>query len=122
MKIEELKKTKDLDVEWKVTIPALVINNELDKKYLEIQRDVKIPGFRQGKVPLNIIKDRSLNKEHNLTMIMVTHQMGFAREISDRVCFFNEGKIFEQGPPEQLFGDPKNDRTKQFLHAVLDAN
>ncbi len=69
---------------------------------------------------LNVI--RSLNKEHNLTMIMVTHQMGFAREISDRVCFFNEGKIFEQGPPDQLFGDPKNERTKQFLHAVLDAN
>ena len=45
---------------------------------------------------LNVI--RSLNKEHDLTMIMVTHQMGFAREISDRVCFFNEGKIFEQGP------------------------
>ena len=69
---------------------------------------------------LNVI--RSLNKEHSLTMIMVTHQMGFAREISDRVCFFNEGKIFEQGPPEKLFGDPQNDRTKQFLHAVLDAN
>ena len=69
---------------------------------------------------LNVI--RSLNKEHNLTMIMVTHQMGFAREISDRVCFFNEGKIFEEGPPEKLFGDPQNERTKQFLHAVLDAN
>ena len=69
---------------------------------------------------LNVI--RSLNKEHNLTMIMVTHQMGFAREISDRVCFFNEGKIFEQGPPEKLFDDPQNERTKQFLHAVLDAN
>ena len=69
---------------------------------------------------LNVI--RSLNKEHNLTMIMVTHQMGFAREISDRVCFFNEGKIFEQGPPDKLFGDPQNERTKQFLHAVLDAN
>ena len=58
MKIEELKKTKDLDVEWKVTIPAPEINIELDKKYLEIQKDVKIPGFRQGKVPLSIIKDR----------------------------------------------------------------
>ena len=58
MKIEELKNTKDLDVEWKVTIPAPEINNELDKKYLEIQKDIKIPGFRQGKVPLNIIKDR----------------------------------------------------------------
>ena len=69
---------------------------------------------------LNVI--RSLNKEHNLTMIMVTHQMGFAREISDRVCFFNEGKIFEVGPPEKLFGDPQNERTKQFLHAVLDSH
>lgn len=69
---------------------------------------------------LNVI--RSLNSEHNLTMIMVTHQMGFAREISDRVCFFYEGKIAEQGTPNQLFGDPQNERTKQFLHAVLDAN
>ena len=69
---------------------------------------------------LNVI--RSLNKEHNLTMIMVTHQMGFAKEISDRVCFFNEGKIFEQGPPDKIFDDPQNERTKQFLHAVLDAN
>ncbi len=69
---------------------------------------------------LNVI--RSLNKEHNLTMIMVTHQMGFAREISDRVCFFNEGKIFEEGHPEKLFGDPQNERTKQFLHAVLDSH
>ena len=68
---------------------------------------------------LNVI--RSLNQEHNLTMIMVTHQMGFAREISDRVCFFYEGKIFEQGPPKQIFDDPQNERTKQFLNAVLDA-
>ncbi|SMH40097.1 ectoine/hydroxyectoine ABC transporter ATP-binding protein EhuA [Maritimibacter sp. HL-12] len=69
---------------------------------------------------LNVI--RSLNSEHSLTMIMVTHQMGFAREISDRVCFFYEGKIAEQGTPDQLFDDPQNERTKQFLHAVLDAN
>ena len=69
---------------------------------------------------LNVI--RSLNKEYSLTMIMVTHQMGFAREISDRVCFFTEGKILEQGPPEKLLDDPQNERTKQFLHAVLDAN
>ncbi|MCF6233270.1 MAG: ectoine/hydroxyectoine ABC transporter ATP-binding protein EhuA [Rhodobacteraceae bacterium] len=69
---------------------------------------------------LNVI--RSLNDEHNLTMLMVTHQMGFAREISDRVCFFHSGKIAEQGSPDQLFGDPQNERTKQFLHAVLDAN
>ena len=65
---------------------------------------------------------RALNSEHQLTMLMVTHQMGFAREISDRVCFFYQGKIAEQGTPDQIFGEPKNERTKQFLSAVLDAN
>jgi polar amino acid transport system ATP-binding protein len=68
---------------------------------------------------LNVI--RYLNSEYKLTMLMVTHQMGFAKEISDRVCFFFAGKIAEQGSPEQLFGDPQNERTKQFLHAVLEA-
>jgi polar amino acid transport system ATP-binding protein len=62
---------------------------------------------------------RKLTDEHNLTMLMVTHQMGFAREISDRVCFFSEGKIAEQGPPEQLFDNPQNERTREFLSAVL---
>ena len=69
---------------------------------------------------LNVI--RKLNSEHSLTMLMVTHQMGFAKEISDRVCFFFEGNIAEQGPPEQIFGDPQNERTRQFLSAVLDAS
>ncbi len=64
---------------------------------------------------------RKLNSEHSLTMLMVTHQMGFAREISDRVCFFYGGQIAEQGPPEQLFSNPQNERTKQFLSAVLEA-
>lgn len=64
---------------------------------------------------------RALNSKHNLTTLMVTHQMGFAKEISDRVCFFYGGAIAEQGTPEQLFGDPQNDRTKQFLSAVLEA-
>ena len=68
---------------------------------------------------LNVI--RKLASEHSLTMLMVTHQMGFAREISDRVCFFYEGKIAEEGPPDQIFGNARNERTKQFLSAVLDA-
>jgi polar amino acid transport system ATP-binding protein len=54
-------------------------------------------------------------------MLMVTHQMGFAKEFADRVCFFYAGKIAEQGTPDAIFGDPQNDRTKQFLRAVLDA-
>jgi polar amino acid transport system ATP-binding protein len=69
---------------------------------------------------LNVI--RRLGAEHNLTMLMVTHQMGFAREFSDRVCFFYAGKIAEQGPPDQIFGDPQNERTRQFLSAVMDAH
>ena len=69
---------------------------------------------------LNVI--RLLNSEHRLTMLMVTHQMGFAREISDRVCFFYGGRIAEQGPPDKIFTAPENERTKQFLSAVLQAN
>jgi polar amino acid transport system ATP-binding protein len=65
---------------------------------------------------------RRLAKEHSLTMIMVTHQMGFAREISDRVCFFYAGKIAEQGTPEQLFGSPQNPRTQKFLDAIVEGN
>lgn len=64
---------------------------------------------------------RKLGEEHQLTMLMVTHQMGFAKEFADRVCFFSEGKIAEQGPPEQLFGAPQQERTQQFLNAVVDS-
>jgi polar amino acid transport system ATP-binding protein len=64
---------------------------------------------------------RRLAKEHDLTMLMVTHQMGFAREFADRICFFYQGKICEQGAPDQFFSAPRNERTRQFLHAVLEA-
>lgn len=65
---------------------------------------------------------RKLVSEHNLTMLMVTHQMGFARDISDRVCFFFAGKIEEQGHPDALFDSSQRDRTKQFLSAVKEAH
>ncbi|HET6157088.1 MAG TPA: ectoine/hydroxyectoine ABC transporter ATP-binding protein EhuA [Dongiaceae bacterium] len=64
---------------------------------------------------------RKLGREHDLTMLMVTHQMGFAKEFADRVCFFYQGKICEQGVPQELFVAPKNERTQQFLRAVLEA-
>ncbi len=64
---------------------------------------------------------RKLGSEHDLTMLMVTHQMGFAKEFADRVCFFYQGKICEQGVPRELFTAPKNERTQQFLRAVLEA-
>ena len=64
---------------------------------------------------------RKVVAEFKLTMLMVTHQMGFARDISDRVCFFYRGRIEEQGPPDQLFGNPQRERTQQFLSAVKEA-
>lgn len=67
---------------------------------------------------LNVI--RTLASEHDLTMLMVTHEMRFAREISDRVCFFDKGKIHEEGTPDEIFGSPKMERTQQFLSAVLE--
>jgi ABC-type polar amino acid transport system ATPase subunit len=54
-----------------------------------------------------------------MTMVVVTHEMGFAKEVGDRVLFMDEGIIAEEGTPEQLFGNPTNDRTKLFLSKVL---
>ena len=55
-----------------------------------------------------------------MTMVVVTHEMGFARKTADRVVFMDKGVIAEQGPPEQIFVNPENERTRQFLHRVLD--
>ncbi|AFH64821.2 arginine ABC transporter ATP-binding protein [Paenibacillus mucilaginosus K02] len=57
---------------------------------------------------------KSLAEEH-MTMIVVTHEMGFAREVAGRVLFMDNGEIIESGPPEQLFGSPQHERTKAFL-------
>jgi polar amino acid transport system ATP-binding protein len=54
-----------------------------------------------------------------MTMIVVTHEMGFAREVADRVVFFDSGKIVEMGPPAQIFSTPEHARTRQFLQSVL---
>jgi len=60
-----------------------------------------------------------LAHEHDLTMLLVTHEMRFAREVSDRVCFFDKGRMVEEGPPDQLFTEPREARTRAFLKAVL---
>jgi putative lysine transport system ATP-binding protein len=57
--------------------------------------------------------------ESGLTMLIVTHEMGFAREVSDRVVFMDKGVIAEEGPPEQIFTNPKQERTKEFLKRTL---
>jgi polar amino acid transport system ATP-binding protein len=62
---------------------------------------------------------RGLAQEHDLTMLLVTHEMRFAREVSDRVCFFDKGRIVEQGSPNQIFSNPTQPRTREFLNSVL---
>lgn len=57
--------------------------------------------------------------EEGMTMVVVTHEMGFAREMADRIIFMDEGHIVERGTPEQIFDHPKNERTKDFLEKVL---
>ena len=56
-----------------------------------------------------------------MTMLIATHEMGFAREIANRVCFLDDGVILEQGPPEQIFSTPRELRTQQFLQRIVDA-
>lgn len=65
---------------------------------------------------LQVIKE--LAKE-GMTMVVVTHEMGFAREVADRVIFMDEGKIYEEGTPEEIFDNPQTPRLKQFLNSVL---
>jgi polar amino acid transport system ATP-binding protein len=55
----------------------------------------------------------------HMTMMVVTHEMGFAREVADRMCFFHEGRILEEGPPAQMVGSPRFPETRTFLDAVL---
>ncbi|WP_336081582.1 ectoine/hydroxyectoine ABC transporter ATP-binding protein EhuA [Nocardia sp. SSK8] len=61
---------------------------------------------------------RTIAETTDITMLIVTHEMRFAREVSDRVLMFDGGRIIEQGPPEQIFGAPTNERTRKFLEAV----
>ncbi|MGU8586888.1 amino acid ABC transporter ATP-binding protein [Clostridium perfringens] len=61
---------------------------------------------------------KSLAKD-GMTMVVVTHEMGFAKEVGDRILFMDEGRIIEEGTPEEIFQNPKNSRTKDFLSKVL---
>jgi len=54
-----------------------------------------------------------------MTMILATHEMGFARELADRICFLDDGRILEEGPPSEVFTAPKHERTRAFLRRVL---
>jgi polar amino acid transport system ATP-binding protein len=67
---------------------------------------------------LDVVRDL---KRDGMTMLLATHEMAFAREIADRVCFLHQGKVLEDGPPAQLFTAPAEERTRQFLQRVTDA-
>ena len=58
-------------------------------------------------------------RAEGMTMVLATHEMGFARELADTVCFLDQGRILESGPPSQVFGDPQEARTRAFLSRVL---
>ena len=67
---------------------------------------------------LDVIRELA---EGGMTMLIATHEMGFARDVAHRVCFLHEGRILEDGPPEQLFGAPREERTRQFLQRIVAA-
>ncbi|MEI7619056.1 MAG: amino acid ABC transporter ATP-binding protein [Actinomycetota bacterium] len=67
---------------------------------------------------LNIVRDLA---SEGMTMMLATHEMGFAKEVSSKVCFLHQGVILEEGPPEKIFGDPSEDRTREFLKRIVDA-
>ena len=67
---------------------------------------------------LSVIKELAME---GMTMLIATHEMGFARDSADRVCFLDEGRILEQGPPERIFTSPEHPRTRQFLRRIIAA-
>ena len=67
---------------------------------------------------LNVIRELAAS---GMTMLIATHEMGFARDIADRVCFLDAGTIIEQGPPGQILSDPQEPRTRQFLQRIIEA-
>jgi polar amino acid transport system ATP-binding protein len=67
---------------------------------------------------LNIVRELA---SEGMTMLLATHEMGFAREVSSKVCFLWGGCVYEEGPPERIFGDPQRDRTRTFLRSIREA-
>jgi polar amino acid transport system ATP-binding protein len=67
---------------------------------------------------LNIVRELAAE---GMTMLLATHEMGFAREVSSKVCFLDAGVICEEGPPEEIFGEPQNERTRTFLKRIIEA-
>jgi polar amino acid transport system ATP-binding protein len=67
---------------------------------------------------LNMVRELA---SEGMTMLLATHEMGFAREVASKVCFLSEGLVLEEGPPERIFGDPQEERTRAFLKRIIEA-
>ncbi|RIH88137.1 Glutamine transport ATP-binding protein GlnQ [Meiothermus luteus] len=67
---------------------------------------------------LNLLRELA---EEGMTMLLATHEMGFAKEVADKVCFLYGGVVHEEGPPEEIFKNPKSERTQQFLRSIIEA-
>jgi polar amino acid transport system ATP-binding protein len=67
---------------------------------------------------LNVIRELA---DGGMTMVIATHEMSFARDIANRVCFLEDGLILEEGPPREIFAHPKELRTQQFLERIIEA-
>jgi polar amino acid transport system ATP-binding protein len=67
---------------------------------------------------LNIVRDLAAS---GMTMLLATHEMGFAREVASKICFLFDGKVHEEGPPEKLLGNPERERTRAFLKRIIEA-
>jgi polar amino acid transport system ATP-binding protein len=67
---------------------------------------------------LNVIRELAAG---GMTMVIATHEMGFARDIASRVCFLDQGVILEEGPPDEIFSRPKQERTRRFLQSIIEA-
>jgi polar amino acid transport system ATP-binding protein len=67
---------------------------------------------------LSVVRDL---KERGMTMVIVTHEMGFARDVADRVYFLDQARVLEEGPPDQVFSAPRQARTRQFLQRIIEA-
>jgi general L-amino acid transport system ATP-binding protein len=78
--------------------PTSALDPEMIKEVLDVMKELATSG---------------------MTMAVITHEIGFAKEVADRVLFFDEGRIVEEGPPKELFSTPKEDRTKRFLEQIL---
>ena len=97
---------------------AIVRALAMDPKVMLLDEITSALDPEQVSEVLNIVRDLAAQ---GMTMLLATHEMGFAREVASKVCFLYEGRVHEEGPPLEMFGDPKEERTRTFLKRIIEA-